>query len=80
MIPTRQGIKGLLAKVSGSKGGFGLGRGLGAGEETHGEGRGSLDVTRVIASVRAYVRVKGPRNDGYIGYGENGRCRSVGKD
>jgi len=28
-----------------------------------------LDVTRVIASVRAYVSVKGPRNDGYIGYG-----------
>ncbi len=46
-----------------------MGRGRRAGEETHGEGRGSLDVTRVIASVRAYVSVKGPRNDGYIGYG-----------
>jgi hypothetical protein len=69
VISSRQGIKGLLAKVSGGKGGFGLGRGRRAGEETHGEGRGSLDVTRVIASVRAYVSVKGPRNDGYIGYG-----------
>ncbi len=77
MISSRQGIQGLLAKVSGGKGGFGLGRGRRAGEERHGKGGASLDVTRLIASVRAYVSVKGPRNDGYIGYGENGRCRSV---